>query len=139
MIHRLDRRGALRAGAIGLVGLGLADLLRGEALAAKKPGGTALLPGFGRARGCILIWLKGGPSHLDTFDPKPHAPWEIRGSFETIATRVPGIWFTEHVSQLARVADKLTIVRSLAHRDNGHPSAAYEMTTGHPYPRAMNL
>jgi hypothetical protein len=139
MMQLIDRREALRAGAIGLVGLGLSELLRGQALAAKSTAGTSALPGFGRARSCILIWLKGGPSHLDTFDPKPDASAETRGTFGTIATRVPGIFFTEHVSELAAVADKLTVVRSLTHRDNGHPSAAYEMTTGHRYPRAMNL
>jgi hypothetical protein len=134
---RLHRRGLLRAGTVGMFGLGLAELLRGEARSAQQP--PARLPGFGRAKSCIFIWLKGGPSHLDTFDPKPDAPLEIRGEFKTIATKVPGIFFSEHVPCLAGVADKLTVVRSLAHKDNGHPSAAYEMTTGHPYPRAMNL
>ena len=122
---------------MGLFGLGLADLLAGQAAARPRPNAT--LPGFGRARSCILIWLKGGPSHLDTFDPKPDAPAEIRGEFGTIATRVPSLRFSEHVAGLAAVADRLTVVRSLTHKDNGHPSAAYEMTTGHPYPRAMNL
>ena len=133
----LTRRGLLRAGSMGLVGLGLPQLLQGEAQARQKPLGD--LPGFGRARSCILIWLKGGPSHLDTFDPKPDAPAEIRGEFNTLATSVPGITFSDRVPRLAGVVDKLTVVRSLTHRDNGHPSAAYEMTTGHPYPRAMNL
>ena len=66
-------------------------------------------------------------------------PAEIRGQFKTIATRVPGLRFSEHVPHLAGVADRFTLVRSLTHKDIGHPSAAYEMTTGHPYPRAMNL
>jgi hypothetical protein len=86
-----------------------------------------------------LIWLKGGPSHLDTFDPKPDAPAEIRGEFSTISTRVSGMFFSQHVPCLAAQADRLVVVRSLVHRDNGHPSAAYAMTTGHAYPRAMNL
>ncbi len=122
---------------MGLFGLGLAELLASEAAARPRPAAT--LPGFGRARSCILVWLKGGPSHLDTFDPKPEAPAEIRGQFKTIATRVPGLRFSEHVPHLAGVADRFTLVRSLTHKDIGHPSAAYEMTTGHPYPRAMNL
>ncbi len=133
----LHRRGLLRAGTVGLVGLGLPQLLSGEARAAANDGPRRA--GFGRAKSCLLIFLKGGPSHLDTFDPKPDAPAEIRGAFRTIATRVPGIQFSEHVPCLARQADKFTVVRSLTHKDNGHPSAAYEMTTGHPYPRAMNL
>ncbi len=132
-----DAAQALRAGSMGLFGLGLAELLAAEAAA--RPRQAATRPGFGRARSCILIWLKGGPSHLDTFDPKPDASAEIRGQFETIATRVPGLRFCEHVSNLAAVADRFTLIRSLTHKDNGHPSAAYEMTTGHPYPRAMNL
>jgi len=131
------RRQLLRAGSLGFFGLSLPALFRGEARAAPKP--SASEPGFGRAKSCILIWLKGGPSHLDTFDPKPDAPAEIRGEFSTIATRVSGICFSQHVPCLAAQADKLTVVRSLVHRDNGHPSAAYEMTTGHAYPRAMNL
>jgi hypothetical protein len=134
--HRLSRRGLLRAGKVGLVGLGLAELLAGEARAAGKP--AARLPGFGRAKSCVLIFLKGGPSHLDTFDPKPDAPAEIRGEFRTVSTRVPGIFFSQHVPCLAQQADKLTVVRSLTHKDNGHPSAGYEMTTGHAYPRGMN-
>jgi hypothetical protein len=131
----LTRRGLLRAGSVGLVGL--PDLLHGEALARQRP--AARLRGFGRAKSCVLIWLKGGPSHLDTFDPKPDAPSAIRGEFRTIATNTPGIFFSEHVPCLAAQADKLTVVRSLTHGDNGHPSAAYQMTTGHAYPRAMNL
>jgi hypothetical protein len=134
---RIERRALLQAGAIGLAGLGLPELLAGQALARSK--NIPRKAGFGRARSCMLIWLKGGPSHLDTFDPKPDAPAEIRGQFSSIATRVPGIFFSEHVPCLAAQADKLTVVRSLTHRDNGHPSAAYEMTTGHAYPRAMNL
>ena len=122
-----------RAGSLGLFGLSLPELFRGEALAARSE--PANLPGFGRAKSCILIWLKGGPSHLDTFDPKPDAPAEIRGEFSTIATTANGIFFGEHVPCLAGQADKLTVVRSLVHRDQGHPSAAYEMTTGHAYPR----
>lgn len=134
---QLTRRGLLRSGTLGAIGLGLPQLLTSEAHAAKSA--RPETPGFGRARSCMLIWLTGGPSHLDTFDPKPEAPAEIRGEFRTISTRVPGIQFGEHVPCLARAADKLTIVRSLTHKDNGHPSAAYEMTTGHAYPRAMNL
>jgi hypothetical protein len=135
--RELLRAGALGIGALGSFGLGLPQLLAGEASSLGQGGGHP--PGFARAKSCMLIWLKGGPSHLDTFDPKPDAPAEIRGEFRAIPTRVPGLFFGEHVPLLAAHADKLTVVRSLAHRDNGHPSAAYEMSTGHQYPRAMNL
>ena len=83
---------------MGLFGLTLPRLLAGEALAASR---MARLPGFGRARSVVLIFLKGGPSHLDTFDPKPEAPAQIRGAFDTIGTRVPGIFFSQHVPNLA--------------------------------------
>jgi uncharacterized protein (DUF1501 family) len=124
----------IRAG-LGTFGLNLPALLASEAsVRAGKE-----LPGFARARRVILIWLKGGPSHLDTFDPKPDAPAEIRGEFGAIVTRAPGILFSDQVPRLAEHADKLVVVRSLTHGDNGHPSAAYQMTTGFAYPRAMNL
>jgi hypothetical protein len=83
--------------------------------------------------------LKGGPSQLDTFDMKPEAPTSIRGEFRPIATTVPGLRMSEHLPRLARQAHHVTLLRSLTHRDNNHASAAYEMTTGRPYPRAANL
>jgi hypothetical protein len=97
------------------------------------------MPGFGKARSCLLIFLKGGPSQLDTFDMKPDAAAGIRGEFRPIATEVPGLRVCEHLPLLARQARHFILVRSLTHRDNNHASAAYEMTTGHPYPRAANL
>jgi len=97
------------------------------------------LPCFGKARSCLLIFLKGGPSQLDTFDMKPDAPAGIRGAFRPIATSVPGLRVCEHLPCLARQARRFTLLRSLSHRDNNHASATYEMTTGHSYPRAANL
>ena len=85
------------------------------------------------------MWLKGGPSHLDTFDLKPDAPAEIRGEFQPIDTVAPGMRFAEHLPRLAGQADKLLVVRSMSHADTGHPSGAYQMTTGRAYPRAQNL
>jgi hypothetical protein len=106
-----------------------------------KPGGVgrreflravpalALGPAAARAavRGgisCILVWQEGGASHLDTFDMKPGAPAEVRGPFREIATNVPGIRICEHLPRLARIADKLTIVRSMAGEDTNHERAA---------------
>src|SRR5690349_586958 len=83
---RPSRREALRAGALAGLGLGLPELFRARARA-----GTTGPAGFGRARSCILIFLWGGPSQLDTWDPKPEAPAEIRGPFATIPTRTPGV------------------------------------------------
>ncbi|HEX8201194.1 MAG TPA: DUF1501 domain-containing protein, partial [Isosphaeraceae bacterium] len=92
-----SRREALRAGALTLTGLGLPDLFRRRAAAAQ----TTAAAGFGRARACILIFQWGGPSQLDTWDPKPEAPAEIRGEFGTIATSVPGVRIGEHFPRLA--------------------------------------
>jgi hypothetical protein len=133
----LSRRDWLRLGTVSLFGLSTAALLRGRAGAAS--GRRPAPPGFGKAHSCILIFLKGGPSHLDTFDMKPDAPAGIRGEFRSIATAVPGLRVCEHLPALARQARHFTLLRSLTHRDHNHASAAYEMTTGHAYPRAPNL
>src|SRR5436189_4339761 len=85
------RRDFLKLGSAGLLGLGLADLLRLEARAAKADG--AAKP---KAKSVIMVWLAGGPSHLDMWDLKPNAPAEIRGSFKPIPTSAPGIEIGEH-------------------------------------------
>ena len=120
---RISRRTALRAGALGVVGLTLADLLRLEALAA--PGGQ-----HPRAKSVILLWLWGGPSHLDTFDMKPKAPLEYRGPYAPIATSVPGIQICELLPQLARRADRYAIIRSLHSTSNDHGIAGTVGLTG---------
>jgi hypothetical protein len=120
------RREALRAGALTLSGLGLPELFRARAM-----GESAGAPGFGRARACILIFQWGGPSQLDTWDPKPDAPAEIRGEFATIATRTPGIHISEHFPQLAQQTHRLAIVRSVGHDDAAHLSTAHRLLTGH--------
>jgi uncharacterized protein (DUF1501 family) len=78
----------------------------------------------GRAHACIVVWLGGGMSHLDTFDMKPEAPREIRGEFREIATRVPGLRIAEHLPRTARIADKLTILRSMHGAGTHHERAA---------------
>jgi hypothetical protein len=135
--RRLSRRQAIRAGGLSLFGLSLADLLHGRALA--RVSNQPRPASFGHAKSCVVVFLKGGPSHLDMFDMKPEAPAEIRGEFRPIATAVPGMQFSEHLPKLARQADKLLVVRSLSHKDTGHPSGAYQMTTGRAYPRGQNL
>jgi hypothetical protein len=124
-LQRPSRREALRAGALTLTGLGLAGLYRGQATAALASGG------FGRARACILIFQWGGPSQLDTWDPKPDAPAEIRGEFATIATRTPGVRISEHFPRLAARTERLAIIRSLTHDDPAHLSTAHRLLTGH--------
>src|SRR4051812_9284903 len=78
--------------------------------------------------------MDGGPSHYETFDPKPGAPLEIRGDFKAISTKVPGVQFSEAVPKLADVADKLTVVRSICHKDPNHGGGNHYMMTGMPTP-----
>src|SRR5262245_19501332 len=130
--NAVSRRDALVAGAVGLAGVGLPGLYR--ARAATTPASTPAA-GFGRARSCILIFQWGGPSQLDTWDPKPDAPAEIRGSFGTIETRTPGLRVSEHFPGLAARTDRLAIVRSMTHEDPAHLSTAHRLLTGHLAPR----
>lgn len=124
------RRDCLRLGLSTLIGGGLIDALRARGLAADlatKAGGTPKRP-----TSCILIWMDGGPSHYETFDPKPDAPSEIRGQYQPIATKVPGIFFSKHMTRLAEIADKLAVVRSIRHEQGNHGAGNHYMMTGAP-------
>jgi uncharacterized protein (DUF1501 family) len=125
---RPHRRDFLHAGTLTLAGLGLADLMRGRAAAA--PAGS-----FGRARSCILLFMTGGPSHIDTWDLKPDLPAEYRGEFRPIRTNVPGVQIGEHFPRLAGLADRYAVVRSLTHGDTSHNSGPHHLLTGRPSPR----
>ncbi len=114
----LTRRDLLRIGSLGF--LGLADCLR---LSAGQPATGA----FGQAKSCILLFLFGSPSQHDTFDPKPEAPEEVRGELKPISTCVPGMQICELFPKLARLADRLTVVRSLNHLHPIH-GVAYSIT-----------
>ena len=129
----IRRRDFLQLGLGGVLGLGFADALRRRALGATAPALTAAAGGV-RPVNYILIWLDGGPSHYETFDPKPDAPAEIRGSFQTIPTAVPGTRFSEAVPELAKVADRFTVVRSICHKDPNHGGGNHYMMTGAPTP-----
>lgn len=124
----IPRRDFLQLGLGGLMGLGFADLLRlqarAEALSAKNS----------KRCNCIMIWLDGGPSHYESFDPKPDAPAEIRGEFKSIPTSVPGVHFSEAIPQLAKVADKMAVLRSVCHKDPNHGGGNHYMMTGSPTP-----
>ncbi len=120
------RRDCLRFGLGGALGL------LGGAARADAPAGRS----FGRAKSCILVYLFGGPSHIDIWDMKPDAPPEVRGEFKPISTNVPGIRITEHLPRLAQLADQYALIRSLAHGDNAHGSAGHTMLTGR-RPRAL--
>ncbi|REJ90525.1 MAG: DUF1501 domain-containing protein [Planctomycetota bacterium] len=117
-----SRREVLRAGLTGFSSLSLAGLLQARAQAAVRPKKTAV----------ILVWLRGGASHLDTFDPKPLVSSDYRGPFAPIDTNVPGIQVTELLPRLSQIADRYAILRSMAHTGGGHPSGSLQMLGGDP-------
>ena len=126
----ISRRGFLRAGFLGLGGLGLADLLRLRAHAATRPG--RLRSGsMGGGRAVIYIEMAGGPTHFETYDPKPDAPEEYRGPFDAIPTRLPGVHFSELMAEQARIADKLAVIRSMHHDSGSHQTSSHLVQTGH--------
>jgi uncharacterized protein (DUF1501 family) len=118
---RLTRRGFLHAGLLGTGGLSLANLLREEARADNTS----------RPNSVIILWMRGGPSHIDMWDPKPDAPAEYRGEFGTIPTSVPGIYLTDMLPHCAKVMSKWSIVRSLNHHDAGHSTGDQICFTGY--------
>lgn len=140
--RRLARREWLRLGGWGLGALCLppfGQLATRAALAAtsmadesraKAPHSFAARDGFGRARSVIFVYLSGGLSQLDSWDPKPEAPDTVRSVFAPIATRVPGTYVCEHLPRLAQLADRYTLLRSLSHDDTDHGSATYLTLTG---------
>jgi len=124
----MSRRDALHMSALGagsLVGATWGDGARASETATGRT--------FGRAKSLLFLWLAGGPSQYETFDPKPDAPAEIRGIFKPTATNVPGVHICELLPRTARMADKLCIVRSMSTGDPNHESGGYWVTTGHPY------
>ncbi len=122
-----SRRDVLKIGSAGLLGMTLPQLLRLEAQA-RADAPTGQRPQ--RARSVIMVWLSGGPATIDMWDLKPNAPENIRGEFRQIATSAPGVQISEHLPQMARVFDKCTVVRSLAHTIPSHGPATIFMTTG---------
>ena len=116
----VSRRSALKVGFLGLLGLTSADLLRLRAEGVAKRNGKSV----------ILLWLDGGPSHFETYDPKPEAPREYRGPWGAIETNVSGIRISEQLPQHAKHADKMVFLRSLHHSNGDHFAAAHWMLTG---------
>ena len=130
MLRRTDcegfhRRDFLQIGGAGLLGLSLPSFLAAEAKA--KASGDSLAP---KAKSVILVWLAGGPATIDMWDNKPEAPEGIRGEFKSIDTNASGIQFAESLPKMAKVADKVTVVRSLYHTIPSHGPATVFMTTG---------
>jgi len=119
----MDRRSFLHLGASGLAGLWLADLAGERRAFAEEP---AARP---RADACIVLWLNGGPSHVDTFDPKPGS--KSGGPFKAIATRAKGVQFSEHLPRLAEQAHHLAVVRGMKSAEGNHQRARFLAHTGY--------
>src|SRR5438046_6724589 len=120
----VSRRQFLRVGGLSTLGLSLPAFLRLKQAAAASPGRKKNI-------NCILLWMQGGPSHHDTFDPKPEAPAEVRGEFETTPTTLPGVRVAEHLPFLARQTDKFSIIRGHDPKNGSHGVADHLMMSGH--------
>jgi len=118
------RRDFLKVGALGLFGLSMADLFRLKAFAAPADGRE------GTAQSVILIWMGGGPSHLDLWDLKPDAPQEVRGFFKPIRTNVAGIEICEHMPKIAQQMDKICLIRSMTSLEANHGRGTHYLMTG---------
>ena len=129
-----SRREFLRVGGAGILGISLADILRMQARAGSAPEIAKSKNGWGQAKSVILVFLQGGPSHIDIWDPKPDAPSSVRGEFKPIKSNVPGISLSEVMPFLARQMDKATLIRSVSYTPAGlfnHTAAHYQMMTGY--------
>lgn len=129
---KMTRRDLLRIGGSSILGLSLGSLFQLNARANESgaKGGT----GWGKAKSVIMVYLQGGPSHLDLWDPKENVPDKIKSPFKSIPTRIPGVHFTELLPHLAKVNDKFTMIRSMSYTPNGlfnHTAAIYQIMTGY--------
>lgn len=129
---RPTRRSFLRVGGAGMLGMSLGPMLNLKAQASEAGVGGG--PGWGKAKSIIMVYLQGGPSHLDLWDPKENVPDNVKSVFKPIGTNIPGINFTENLPKLAQVNDRFTMIRSLSYSPNGlfnHTAAIYQMMTGY--------
>ena len=118
---RPTRRDVLRIGGSGLLGMSLGAMLNLQARGAESIGETLLTggPGWGKAKSIILVYLQGGPSHIDLWDPKENVPDNVKSVFKPISTKIPGIQFTENLPRLSQVNDRFTMIRSMSYTPNG--------------------
>jgi hypothetical protein len=128
----VSRRDILRVGGAGMLGMTLGQVLQRQAQAATEPamGG----PGWGKAKSVIFIYLQGGPSHLELWDPKENVPDNVKSVFKKIDSKVPGMETTELLPKIAQVTDKLTFIRSMSYTPVGlfnHTAAIYQIHTGY--------
>lgn len=126
-----SRRDILRVGGSGILGFSLGTLMKLQSTQASIRSDR---PGWGKARGIIMVYLQGGPSHLDLWDPKEDVPDNVRSVFQPISTKIPGIKFTENLPKLSQINDRFTMIRSMSYTPNGlfnHTAAIYQMMTGY--------
>src|SRR5690606_23244834 len=114
---RPTRRDVLRVGSCGILGLSLPSLLRLQAQASETPAGGG--QGWGKAKSIILVYLQGGPSHLDLWDPKENVPDNVKSVFSPISTKIPSVQFTENLPRLSQINDRFTMIRSMSYTPNG--------------------
>jgi hypothetical protein len=131
------RRELMRIGSIGLMGISLPHFFLWRQQAKASPAAARLegSRGFGSAKSVVMVFLQGGPSHIDIWDPKPDAPENVRGEFKPIKTSIPGTLVSEHMPMMAKHLDKATLIRSMSYTPNGlfnHTAAIYQMLTGYP-------
>ncbi len=128
----VSRRDILRVGGSAVLGLSLSQMLRtGQAQAAEQTTGG---PGWGRAKSVLMLYLQGGPSHIDMWDPKDDVPDNVRSAYKRIPSKVPGMDVTEILPKFAQVTDKVTLIRSMSYEPVGlfnHTAAIYQMMTGY--------
>src|SRR5947209_7875983 len=132
----ITRRDLLRVGSSAILGVTLADILGLQMLQAKQVDKKEIKdgPGFGKAKSVILLYLQGGPSHLDLWDPKDNVPANVKSIFKPIPTKVSGTQFTELLPKLAQVNDRFTMIRSMSYTPVGlfnHTAAIYQIMTGY--------
>jgi len=130
----LTRREAMQVGYSGALGLGLTSLLNQRVTAADSESGAARQAS---GKKMILVWTTGAMSHHDTLDMKPDAPAEIRGQFNSVQTKIPGYQICEHMPELAKLADKYSVIRSFTHKDNNHLMSTHHVLTGQFQPGAF--
>ena len=127
-----SRRTFLRVGGAGMLGMSLPSLLQLQGANASDSIGGG--PGWGKAKSIIMVYLQGGPSHLDLWDPKENLADNFKSQFQPISTKIPGIKFTENLPRLSQLNDRFTTIRSMSYTPNGlfnHTAAIYQMMTGY--------
>jgi hypothetical protein len=128
----VSRRDILRIGGSGMLGMGLGSMLALKDASANS--GAVGGAGWGKAKSVIMLYLQGGPSHLDLWDPKENVPDNVKSVFSNIPTKLPGVHYTENLPKLAQINDKFTMIRSMSYTPNGlfnHTAAIYQMMTGY--------